>query len=121
MSYILKKQETRINLTSAIQYFTTPFFFRVNFKQEMQVKKIADQKFIIFQFDKKFLRSYFNQTVLRKFECKKAFKTCMRAAVFRVCDVRSQFCTFLVKKGPILDFLAKKDYFFLHFHGPTLP
>ena len=27
MSYILKKQETRINLTSAIQYFTTPLFF----------------------------------------------------------------------------------------------
>ena len=54
MSYILKKQETRINLTSAIQYFTTPFFFRVNFKQEIQVKKIADQKFIIFQFDELF-------------------------------------------------------------------
>ena len=27
MSYILKKQETRINLTSAIQYFTTPLYF----------------------------------------------------------------------------------------------
>ena len=38
--------------------------------------------------------------------CKKAFETCVRCAcvrpIFRVCDVRSQFRTFLDKKGTIL-------------------
>ena len=40
--------------------------------------------------------------------CEKAFKPCVRCACVRpffgVCDVRSQFRTFLDKKGPILAF-----------------
>ena len=57
MSYILKKtrNKNKPNKCNSILLY----IFRVKFKQEIQLKKVADQKFIIFQFDAKFLRSYF--------------------------------------------------------------
>ena len=64
MSYILKKTRNK-NKPKKCNSILYSSFFRVKFKQEIQVKKVAGQKFIIFQFDAKFLRFYFNQTELR--------------------------------------------------------
>ena len=43
---------------------------------------------------------------------------CLRAAIFHVCDVRSQFRTFWGKKGPVLDFFHDKRLISMLFLWP---
>ena len=45
------------------------------------------------------------RTCTRAMCVQKGFQN-VRAAVIYVCDVRSQFCTFCSKKGPVLDFFS---------------